>query len=245
MSAEPHTPEAPVIDSLTRAELLTAFEHQGCPLCWMLRRASRRYLYHVLHEYVLDGGLRVKLHRALGFCRQHAWELQALEAEEWRDGMGTATLYEDLARSTARAIRDAAAAVRPRRRWPWTRRQAPAPSPLQAAGECPACASTRASDAYATSVLMQALAADEEFKQRFAASFGLCLPHFTRALNASADESARRVLAEVQAEKLQRLADELGDYIRKHTVGHHDEPKGREQTSWIRVIEQFVGRPDR
>ncbi len=230
------------VDGLSRAELLTALEHEGCPLCWITRRASRRYLYHVLHEYVLDGGLRLKLHRALGFCREHAWELQEVEDEVWHDGMGTATLYEDLARAVAREIR-ATAEDTPQRgsRLPWRRRRRPLLGPPP--GECPACASIRASEAYIIDVLARAVAENDEVRQKFANASGLCLSHFVRTVSAAPSEPARRWLAEVQATKLEQLADELEDYIRKHTVGHHDEQKGREQTSWIRVIEQFVGKP--
>ena len=234
------------ISSLARIELLDALDHDGCPLCWIVQRATRRYLFHILHEYVLDGDLRVKLHRSWGFCRSHAWALQRLEAEIWHDGMGTATLYEDLARTLAKTIQTAAAEPwkRLKKSWFYKREQSPVSHAVQATGSCPACVSVGFTERYMTEALTRALGDDETIRQKYHAGFGLCLRHFLVAVEASPTEEVYQMLLDLQMRKLTHLAEELEDYVRKHTVGHHDEPKGREQTSWIRVIELFVGKPE-
>jgi hypothetical protein len=234
--------------SLERAELLDATDQEGCVLCGVVQRATRRYLWHVLHEYALDGGLHLRLRRSLGFCRRHAWALQRLEAEAWQDDLGTATLYEGLTRAVTHALRVLTSepeTVPPRRRWIRALETKSASAAiLRPSGECPACVNAREKEMYMTKVLLQSIEDDESLRLRYRASVGLCLPHLVAAVGVCQDEATRRFLIEVQAEKLERLGEELEDYGRKHAVDHQDEPKGQEQTSWVRVIEQFVGKPE-
>jgi len=228
---------------LERIELSEALKGRGCPFCQVAAQAGRRYLRHFLHELVLDGGLRLALHRSGGFCRDHAWELQRLEVERWHDNMGTATVYEDLARAVARTIRTRPVeAGRPR----WFRHRTPDRPPLTRAlvpaELCPACASVRFHVDYLIDVFVRSLEHDDELRALFRASFGLCLPHFRKTVDTAASASVRRMLAEVEAQRLEALADELASYVLKLTVGHQDEPKGDEQTSPVRIIELFVGK---
>jgi hypothetical protein len=57
---------------------------------------EERYLYNLLYENVCDGTTRLYWARGLGFCPPHAWLLQAIEQQNWNDGMGVGILYEDL-----------------------------------------------------------------------------------------------------------------------------------------------------
>jgi hypothetical protein len=230
--------------SLERIELLSALDREGCPMCWISQFAATRYLRSLLHEYVLDVGIRARLHRSGGFCQEHAWELQRLEVDVYHDNMGTATLYEDLAAAIARTIR--ASAQAPAASNGWLRLGGRDGSPLLRAldlrGTCPACDAAAFKVGYLTEFLMRNLRTDEEIRAKLQQGFGLCLPHFRRAVQIAAPEGAREFLVEVEAGKFEVLAAQLGEYLLKHTWGHHDEPKGSEQTSPVRVVEQFVGK---
>ena len=77
--------------------LKLAFEKPGCPLCRLRQETEYRYLYHLLYESVTDGTTRQLLVRSKGFCPRHTWLCQATELEQWGDGLGTGTIYEDQA----------------------------------------------------------------------------------------------------------------------------------------------------
>ncbi len=75
-------------------ELLGDIRGPGCPVCRGCNMAAWRYIDSLLWEFVNDGGVRARLRRAHGFCREHA--LLALEvAAEQGAASGIATLYED------------------------------------------------------------------------------------------------------------------------------------------------------
>lgn len=228
--------------SLDRIELLAALDHPGCPLCRVADDAGGRYLRHFLHEFVLDVGIRAKLHRAYGFCREHAWELQRLEAALYHDNMGTATVYEDLARGVARAIRAQAPSGRVAAGWLHRERERTSrPRMLAPTGPCPACGAALFKVGYLSELLVRRLPADEEVRMKFQNGFGLCLPHFRVALGVATSEEERRILVEVEAQKFEALAAQLDTYARRLSWNHRHEPIGEEQTSPVRAIELFVG----
>jgi hypothetical protein len=158
--------------------------------------------------------------------------------------MGTATLYEDLAGSIAQTIRTNAQPGPASNGW--LRLGGRDGSPLLRArdphGTCPACDTADFKVGYLSEFLMRNLETDDEIRAKLQEDFGLCLPHFRRAVQIAAPEGARQFLVEVEAGKFEVLAAQLGEYLLKHTWEHQDEPKGSEQTSPVRVIEQFVGK---
>lgn len=201
-------------------------------------------LRSLLHEYVLDVGVRARLHRSGGFCQEHAWELQRLEIDVYHDNMGTATLYEDLAAGIAQTIRTNAHPGPASNGWLrlGVREGTPLLRALDPHGTCPACDAADFKVGYLSEFLMRNLETDEEVRAKFQKGFGLCLPHFRRTIQITAPEGPRQFLVEVEAGKFEALAGQLGEYLLKHTWGHQDEPKGSEQTSPARVVEQFVGK---
>lgn len=64
---------------------------------------------------------------------------------------------------------------------------------------------------------------------------GLCLPHFSRALELVADAEQLRRLLRFEREALHGLCDELSELIRKHDYRFADEGFGEEGTSWLRA----------
>lgn len=90
--------------------------------------------------------------------------------------------------------------------------------------------------------LVHDLLHDEEIREKFQEGFGLCLPHFRVTLRMVASEEERQLLVDVEAQKFEALAAQLGTYTRKLSWDHRHEPMGREVSSPVRVIEQFVGK---
>jgi hypothetical protein len=51
-------------------------------------------------------------------------------------------------------------------------------------------------------------------------------------------------VADVLALRLETLHAELGEFFRKADYRYRHEPRGAEQTAWLRAIAQLVGPPE-
>jgi hypothetical protein len=235
------------------ADFVRLCRQPGCPLCAARRQAEQRYIEGVLWEGVNDGHFRAKLKRSLGFCPEHAWVLQATEDTHWRDGLGTASIYHDLARHILEMLPNQAqngpAPFRSRlRRWLAQLRQrlwptAPAArllAQLAPRQPCPVCRTGQGAEKRIVNILLDAWQM-EEVQAAFSASAGLCLPHLRQAL-ARADQKATAFLVETTAKKLDQLAADLAEYERQHAWRFRDEPKvEREEQAWVRAVAFFAG----
>jgi len=252
--------------------LVLAFREPGCPICRLRTDSVERYLFNLLYENVNDGTTRLHLVRSQGFCANHAWRLQAIEHSNWHDGMGVGIIYEDLTSRVLNTLGEYLA--RPAqplgriatflrrhgsgrrlqlRRWGrlgrWLADRAPEPArwlltrlaPLERCWVCEM--ADQSEEGYLTWLARQIT--DPEFRERYAASDGLCLPHLRRALAHAQTEEAVRWLVQITVEKVTPLAIDLREYSRKHAWHFRDEPKHPwEQASWIRAVALFAGEPD-
>ena len=41
---------------------------EGCPICWLVRKAELSFINHILHEGVSDPILRREIKENMGFC---------------------------------------------------------------------------------------------------------------------------------------------------------------------------------
>lgn len=219
--------------------LLEALHGPGCALCALRHEAVDRYLDALLYEQVNDSGLRHALARSRGFCRDHAWMLIG-----FGDSLGTALLYRD---QVAHALGDVQQAAREGRRpgrrlW---RGRAVSPAAVlrtlrSAAAPCPACAVALDAETRYLTLLLSGL--DEpEMRRALERSSFLCLPHLMRALDLARSPDRSTVLLEMAESALRRLHDELTELIRKRDYRFVHEPRGQEQTSWVRAVAHLVG----
>src|SRR5208337_4224277 len=88
-------------DDMTRAKrgitwirLEEALRGTGCPVCSQTEATEKHYLEGMLYEYVLDVGVRKKLHRQHGFCSRHAKLALTAEVKLGSDGLHLATMFE-------------------------------------------------------------------------------------------------------------------------------------------------------
>jgi len=245
-------------------ELRQAFREPGCPICRLRAQVDGRYLFHVLYEGVTDGTIRLHIAQSMGFCLEHAWELQAIEQERWGDGLGVGIIYKDLADWVVQnlsAYLDSNPAPRVSwrvrlleqlkrsgriGRWIGRRvlRTAPAGPLLQRLAPtepCRACELTGNLVTYYLRWLVENLA-DPQFLALYEASDGLCLPHLRRALEQAEDDDVARRLVEVSLRRLAPLATDVGEYVRKRDWNNRQEPKHPwEEVSWMRAVAFFSG----
>ena len=191
-------------------DLLEALPRPGCPICYLAKRTTYRYLDILSYENVNDPGLRARLRAARGFCRYHAWQF----VDDLDDGLGTAIIYRDIVESMLAAL--AAAGV--------GSAGANGPSPLLAGlrsahgsqghdlvrrlaprGECPACYQLDLLTRVFVDILLDHLD-DPDLSAALARSTGLCLPHLAQALGRARTWEQAERLARTVGQAYARLS---------------------------------------
>jgi len=225
--------------------VISALGQPECPLCHLRNEAVHRYLDDALYEQVNDPGLRHTLDLSRGFCREHAWALIRLG-----DSLAAAILYQDQVALAQEAIREVQRVGGPQRhgtggarggaRRVWLvellRRRRVAQVP------CPACQIAREAEDRYVSTLLRHLD-DADMVAAMNRSSFLCLPDLLITLDGAATVAQACRLLEIADAKLTALRGELGELIRKRDYRFQDEPRGHEQTSWVRAVGQLVGWP--
>lgn len=223
---------------------------EGCPLCVLVWESTYRYLRALLNEYTLAPDIHERMALARGFCNTHAWMLHRVEWTLEKDGMGTAILYhsvlkrlqEDLEAGLAQHLPDTRFQERRGKRSSFAARIR---ARLQPAKTCLVCEHVAGNERFALMQLLDELAEtgmEGEIARLYQGSAGACLPHFLALLEQAPSDEIARWLTEVQRDKVAVLVEQLAEYERKHDVRYKEEPMGAEQDSWIRAIEQTVGK---
>ncbi|MEW6232233.1 MAG: DUF6062 family protein [Chloroflexota bacterium] len=241
--------------SFSTYRLEEAFEEVGCPICLLVAESEDAFLEQFLWEGVNDPFLRGRLLTSLGFCRDHAW--QVVDKEARYGGTGVGIVYEHLGRQTLAALESHLKAERVRlalaptgwrraaQRWlkrlGLTRSSNASFDGLEPRTPCPACQVRDEAEQRYASWLVEHLN-DLRFRQAFAESDGLCLPHLRLALALADEPAARTFLIETMSQKIGTLAHDLSEYGRKHNWQYRGEAKTEnELKSWIRAVAWFVG----
>jgi hypothetical protein len=186
----------------------------------------RSYLDNTMYERVNDPGVRTTLREARGYCNTHAWML----SEGHGVVLGTAILQRDVLNAVLEAMEAAPVVGRGARQYAQDvlRR-------LRPTAECPACANRQVMEDIALKTLLKYLD-DTALSEALDRTDGLCLPHFSRALELVEDAGQLQRLLNFQRRALVRLRDELSELIRKHDYRFVSEGLGEEGDSWLRAL---------
>lgn len=206
------------------SDLLEACARPGCPLCRVSLDFVRDYLDSTMYERVNDFGVRATLRDARGYCNTHAWML----TEGHGVALGTAIIQRDVLNTILEAT-DVAPLGRGARQYAQgiLRR-------LRPTAECPACAHRRMMEDIAIQTLLKYLD-DTRLVTALNETPGLCLPHFSRALELVEDYAQLLRLLRFQRKALERLYGELSELIRKHDYRFIGEGFGQGSDSWLRA----------
>lgn len=219
------------IQSPARSDLHAAYAAGGCPICALLARSERRYIDAALYEHVTDVAWRAQVREARGFCALHTERV----LEVSRSALGVALVAADILKTVRTALPAATAA----RGW---LRNAPGRAVVQALRprrRCPLCVYLEQLSAVYVSALLDDLATAAG-RQAYAASPGLCLPHFGAA---AAHGGAGFVVAqEHQTRVWQQLEHELEEFARKHDYRNAGAPMTEaERNAWRRALRLLAG----
>jgi len=206
-------------------DLLEACAETGCPVCRLSLMTARRYLADILYEFVNDPGIRDGIRHARGYCNEHAWWM----ANDRVHQLGIALIQQDM-------VETILAATEPLRNGRNARQSAQELlKRLQPTAECPVCAHVRTMEDIVLCALLKYIG-DPDLAAALENSDGLCLAHFSRALELMNDADTLKRLMALQRNTLTRLRDELAEFIRKNDYRFRDEEFGKEGDSWRRAI---------
>ena len=141
-------------------ELQKACDKPGCPLCTIVRERAFRYIDNTLFEHVADRGFRALFRAAGGFCSFHSRGLVS-----FRDGLAVAILSRDILEDRITSFE---------KKLPWRPK-----------GRCPVCIEREKIEQEYLDFLSNSggnSIEEQELREFFTASDGLCAPHYAGLL---------------------------------------------------------------
>ncbi len=227
-------------------DLRDALAQPDCAVCHLKAKAADEYLDSILWEHVNDPDLRYRIRQARGFCHEHAWGLMRQGAS-----LGVTIIVHDVLRSVLKAAEDARFQALPALSLRRTHEALDPKQPAAATAElvsqlapqvsCPACVAAETMESIYLSTLLENLRSEDGLLVAYQSSDGLCLPHFRQALTQVRDEAVFESLVNAQRAIWERLADHLGEIIRKSDHRFRDEPRGEESGASLRAVAALSG----
>jgi hypothetical protein len=221
-------------------DLHDAFRQAGCPICTLTETAVHRYMTSTNYDSVGDPVTRGLFQRSQGFCNLHAhqWLEEAFV-------LGTAQIYRDVLRVTFDDLRQQSFRGRPlgqRVSGMLGRGRAEKGAGLdQPSGPCPACDIMVETGMRLRQTLLAGLANDD-YREAYEASEGLCLVHLRPALLEADRPEVFDVLQKRAIATRDTLLAHLDETIRKHDYRFRHEPAGDEKGSPARAVDHVAGR---
>jgi hypothetical protein len=204
-------------------ELEKACEKPGCPLCRIVVDRAERYIDNMLFEHVSDRKFRRSHRLAGGFCPYHSRNL-----ESFRDGLAVAILGRDVLEERLDSFRS---------RRPWRRGE-----------RCPVCVERdRIENEYLGFLAAAGGESDEdqELRQVFTRSEGLCAPHYGRLL--ACWKRVPRWITEFQDRKFADLKLRIDRFIELSAYGRQEEFRAlaeRDKLVWKELALALRGNVD-
>ena len=202
---------------------LTRWLKQGlardmCPLCRAAHKLDREYMWNFFDERSSDEDALDQVAAARGFCAEHAQQLRRIEVDALKSTIAISDVYEH----TLRALAADLAALDDGDRL--------------AATACPACANRDHGVSQNARYLLDELAENTQFRDRFRASPRLCVAHFRLAWDASRTTEERALLRDTELDAVRSLLGELHEHLRKQRAEHSHERPAAEADSWQRAL---------
>lgn len=196
-----------------------------CPLCRVVHKADREYIWHFFDEGADQGEAIDAVRAACGFCDEHIEMLRRIELDGMRSTLAISTMFADTLEGIVEDL------------------ESLTPSAGFHRAACPACANRderlRANAEY----LLDTLATSPGHRETFDASPGLCFAHFELVWESARSQEDRELILGVQRRAARDLLAELQEHVRKHDDKFRHEPKGTERDSWQRAIYLTAGWP--
>ncbi len=202
--------------------LARALPRPGCPICRLVREGEERWAWTLLYEFTGDPEIHELFASSLGLCAQHARLLErVVEEKRLMTPSGVARLYETVVRRLAGSLAGSPTRLSLKR------------------GDCPLC-TYAAEAADRESYFLARLLRLPEWREKFAASDGLCLPHLQTTLRHCDREVRGWLLADFER-RLAELAANLRELQRKQRYDVHEPLSSEEAGAWREALWRLGG----
>ncbi len=219
-------------------DLIDGFSAGGCVVCSLVQRDVHRFLDSHLYEYVNTPETHAKMRSSRGLCATHSANLVEFGASVLGITILHAAIMDELLKTSAEPSRASAAFGRLRGNSGST-----LANKLEAEGQCMACAALERAEGQHTGTIAEYIS-DERMNAAYAASDGLCLPHFRQTLRLAPDSNRTDMLTSLQVPKWKALKAQLDMLAKKYDANHNDEAVGEEADSWRRALAMVSGSND-
>ncbi|MEM7031564.1 MAG: DUF6062 family protein [Chloroflexota bacterium] len=221
-------------------DLHEALEQEHCALCRLLVKHTDRYIDGMLYEMVNDPPSREVLIASRGFCHRHAWMMVRNGAALGTTIIMNSVLQKLIKLAEAEGGEGMAASGLDHLRNAIKLPRKDATESLEAAlipqEPCPVCKNEQHVERDIAHTLLDHMVGDHSLEETFAASAGLCLPHFKYTLNIATPSQALQNLVSAQKSIWERLQAELAEFIRKNDHRFTHEEIGAEGDAWKRSL---------
>jgi hypothetical protein len=226
-------------------------EPVACPVCRLARRALLLWIEDLVYSFGVDPQVRREVRLARGLCNRHAHLLTEIRGM----ALGVSLIHLDVIDSVCEELEKELVApqtpatsggaagslmARLRRGAALLRLKEAVGAAVAPGRTCLACEHQREVEELYLQTLLRHIG-DAELVAAFAASPGLCLPHFDQAAGLAPAAPTLRLLVGLEHERLTRLRDELAEFARKNDHRNISERVGAEADAWIRSIDQVSG----
>jgi hypothetical protein len=213
---------------MRKGNILDAFLSGRCPACSLLRQDEFDLLCHwvgVSDEKHRTSNERKKLLKSKGFCNYHFWAFERISGPYGSAEVGMELIEEiiDILQGEEGGNRFLGLLEHYRNL------------------DCPLCADMGEIEAAYIKELISLLAFHDN-RDKYAAGWGLCLPHLIQTVMQLKDDSIVSFLLETAKERLESVKSNAGDFIRKKAPPLRWEQTKDEENSGFRAIEKLVGR---
>lgn len=173
----------------------------------------------------------MELARSRGFCQRHAHEIVRVEGPH---ALGILILYRDQVDQFLLFLQNLKESTTTHF---WGRKTK---TTWLGSVPCPACRLQEEQRLRYIEVMVRSLN-DDEFREAYKTSMGLCVPYFISVLDRIQNPAVRDLLIAVQEARFGSLKHDLEEFCRKNDYRFRDEGFGKEADSWLRAVWMMVG----
>ncbi|HUI30708.1 MAG TPA: DUF6062 family protein [Candidatus Acidoferrales bacterium] len=235
--------ELKIEDDLTRAKrgltwlrLEEALHGTDCPICSQMEKTEKHYIEGILYEYVLDAGVRKKLHNGHGFCTHHA--KCALEAEKKlrSDGLHLATMFESVVEENLKILRNQIELLNNLTSEKNKRKKKKSVHSINVT-ECLICNFVEEAEQIAVHGFLY-FSSDEELIETYVSSRTiLCFRHTEMLVK----EKVNTRIVKTTVKKLDKIKEDLSNFMKKHDYQSAQDYSEDELRSYIDAVNFFPG----
>jgi len=230
---------------------------ETCFLCHLENRFEQRYVENYLDELVMDAGAREKIIESRGFCNNHFYKMFTSSTNPASsDGLGMALILKSVTEQLFEDVTtDLRMGVESPQRSSFDLRgrfhSSSAPSYLRTVSNeenCPACDHVSEIMRIYITEFVQELKEDNEIKELFNKSRGLCIPHYVMTLHVISRLHSKKfphtvkTIVDKQLQVLEGMQNDLSVYIERQDCRFSDKERAGTEKAVGESLAKVVGR---